>query len=350
VIEVSGLVSDGRDSRQHVRRRFVGVAAVFAALGALVIGAHGQTIDNSNEPSVAPGPLVGVGSATASPQTPKTDPEPSTSAPTQSGEELSDSSESATTGDWTADIALASLEVKGRAPMTGYDRDQFGQRWLDLDRNGCDTRNDTLARDLVEVEKSGPCRVLRGTLIDPYTGGTIAFIRGQGTSERVQIDHVVSLSDAWQKGAQQLTAGQRATFANDPLNLLAVDGPTNAQKGAGDAATWLPSNKAFRCEYVARQVSVKAAYRLWVTAAERDAIARVLSACPAQPAFASVFADANGRAPDHSQEDRGRDGADDVSFASCADARAAGAAPIRAGKPGYSPNLDGDGDGIACDS
>ena len=176
----------------------------------------------------------------------------------------------------TALAVLATLKVKGRAPKTGYDRDEFGQRWLDIDRNGCDTRNDILARDLSDVELSGRCTVMTGTLADPFTGESIAFERGQDTSALVQIDHVVALSDAWQKGAQQLTADQRSTFANDPLNLLAVAGHANAQKGDGDAATWLPKNKAFRCEYVARQVSVKATYGLWVTQAEHDAIAGAL--------------------------------------------------------------------------
>ena len=124
--------------------------------------------------------------------------------------------------------------------------------------------------------------MLRGTLHDPYTGKVIAFVRGSGTSSKVQIDHVVALGDAWQKGAQQLSADTRLHLANDPLNLLAVDGPTNQRKGDGDAATWLPPNKAYRCQYVARQVAVKARYHLWVTSAERDAIARVLAGCPSR--------------------------------------------------------------------
>lgn len=185
-----------------------------------------------------------------------------------------------------AATALASLPVKGRAPKTGYDRDQFGQSWRDVDRNGCDQRNDVLARDLVdETFKPGTrdCVVLTGTLADPYTGTTIAFRRGQDTSSAVQIDHVVALSNAWQTGAQQLDEGTREMLANDPLNLLATDGPTNAAKGDGDAATWLPPARGFRCDYVARQVAVKARYGLWVTAAERDAIARILQECPAEP-------------------------------------------------------------------
>lgn len=165
--------------------------------------------------------------------------------------------------------------------MTGYDRvGDFGQAWADVDHNGCDTRNDILARDLVSISKSGVCTVLTGVLVSPYTGETIDFTRGVATSTAVQIDHLVALGDAWQTGAQQLAPDRRVALANDPLNLLAVDGRSNEQKGDGDAATWLPRNTAIRCLYVERQVAVKSAYGLWVTPAEHDAIARILAGCP----------------------------------------------------------------------
>ncbi|GAA4360978.1 HNH endonuclease family protein [Angustibacter luteus] len=217
--------------------------------------------------------------------------DPTTSAPsaaatgTTSGRPTSSAAPSAAAAPGTALAALRRLPVKGRAPKTGYSREQFGPAWKDVDRNGCDTRNDVLRRDLRPyVLKAGThgCLVLRGTLKDPYTARTIAFVRGVGTSSDVQIDHVVALSDAWQKGAGRWTDAKREAIANDPLNLLAVDGPTNASKGDGDAATWLPPSKPYRCSYVARQVAVKRAYGLWVTAAERDAIARVLATCPGQ--------------------------------------------------------------------
>jgi hypothetical protein len=186
--------------------------------------------------------------------------------------------------DGTAIAALGALEVKGRAPKTGYDRDLFGPAWSDVDANGCDTRNDILRRDLRGVAlRSDGCTVQTGVLDDPYTGDTIAFQRGQSTSSAVQIDHVVALSDAWQKGAQQLDAATRRAFANDPLELLAVDGPANMAKGDGDAATWLPPQRSYRCAYVARQIAVKVKYRLWVTEAERDAMAGVLDTCPEEP-------------------------------------------------------------------
>jgi hypothetical protein len=180
---------------------------------------------------------------------------------------------------------LETLPVKGRAPKTGYERSQFGPPWtddvaVDGGHNGCGSRDDTLRRDLTGTSVAADgCTVLSGTLLDAYTGRTITFERGQATSGAVQIDHVVALMDAWQKGAQLLSPGERRNLANDPANLQAVDGPTNAAKGAGDAATWLPPNNAYRCEYVARQVSVKAKYRLWVTQAEKDAISRVLATC-----------------------------------------------------------------------
>ena len=172
---------------------------------------------------------------------------------------------------------LKNLDVKGRAPKTRYERSQFGDVWSS--NLGCDTRNSILARDLTEIITDNGCKIESGRLADPYTGLTIQFKRGTTTSDDVQIDHVIALSNAWQTGAQQLSYEQRVAFANDPLNLLAVDGPTNEQKSDGDAATWLPPNKAFRCQYVNRQISVKSKYRLWVTPAERDAMSRVLVSC-----------------------------------------------------------------------
>ena len=180
----------------------------------------------------------------------------------------------------TATSLLETLPVKGRAPMTGYDRDRFGPDWPDVDGNGCDTRTDILVRDLVERRMAGRCYVRSGVLLpDPYTGRGLTYVRGRSV---VDIDHVVALGNAWVTGAQQLPRRVRIALANDPLNLLAVSASANRQKGDGDAATWLPSNKRFRCAYVARQVAVKAKYRLWVTRAEREAIVRVLGVCPGQ--------------------------------------------------------------------
>jgi hypothetical protein len=177
---------------------------------------------------------------------------------------------------------LATLAVKGRAPMTGYDRGEFGAAWTDTNRNGCDTRNDVLRRDLTGREikpGTGSCVALAGWLApDPYTGDRIHFVYG-GASE-VDIDHVVALGDAWQTGAFRWVPLKRLALANDPMNLLAVSASANRSKGDGDAATWLPSNKSYRCKYVARQVAVKAKYGLWITAAEHNATVRILDGCP----------------------------------------------------------------------
>ncbi|UBH24368.1 DUF1524 domain-containing protein [Micrococcus porci] len=269
--------------------------------------------------------------------------------------------------DGTALAALQSLPVKGRAPKTGYSREQFGPAWADVDRNGCDTRNDVLRRDLADVVlKAGTngCVVLSGTLHGPYTGEVIAFQRGPGTSTAVQIDHVVSLSDAWQKGAQGLSAGRRAAFGNDPLNLLAVQGSVNQSKSDGDAATWLPPLRSARCPMVARQIAVKARYGLWVTPAERDAMARVLRECPGQglPAEGGpvdpspeTAAEPTPQAPAPTVQapapaPAAPAGGADPSFSSCRKAKAAGYGPYVQGvDPEYAWYRDGDGDGMNCE-
>ena len=239
---------------------------------------------------------------------------------------------------------LNTLPVKGRAPKTGYSRAQFGDAWSDIDHNGCDTRNDILNRDLTakQHKNSRGCVVISGILNDPYTRKVINFMRGKDTSEQVQIDHVVALSDAWQSGAQEISAQERLQLANDPENLLAVDGPANQQKSDSDAATWLPANASFRCSYVARQIRVKAKYHLWVKPAEKEAMINVLTPCAgaaAKPAPVPQVDTPPAQNP-----------APALAFQTCADARAAGYRNMHRGAPGYSDHLDRDGDGIACES
>lgn len=261
---------------------------------------------------------------------------------------------------------LATITVKGRAPMTGYDRIRFGSAWTDdndepFGHNGCDTRNDVLRRDLHEtVVKAGTfgCVALSGRLDDPYTATPIAFVRGASTSSKVQIDHVVALGNAWQSGAQQWTDRQRQNLANDPLNLLAVDGPANEQKGDANAASWLPANHAFRCTYVARQVAVKLKWHMSVTAAERDAIARILAACPMQPLPIEPGALRPGTVRVTATAPTMRStaaptpvppGSAAPYYRNCSAVRAAGKAPLLRGQPGYRSALDRDGDGVACE-
>lgn len=185
----------------------------------------------------------------------------------------------------TAMALLGTLVVKGRAPMTGYSVAKFGASWTDIDHNGCDQRNDTLRRDLRAITlKAGTngCAVTTGTLIDPYTATSIPLTQASWTpTSPVQIDHLVSLADAWAKGAQTWDQRKRTQFANDTLNLAAVAAKVGTAKGAGDAAVWLPPAVGYRCTYVARQVAVKAKYQLTVTAAERTAIAGILTGCAA---------------------------------------------------------------------
>lgn len=185
------------------------------------------------------------------------------------------------------DVTLASdvlekLEVKGRAPKTGYKRDEFYGGWPTVD--GCNLRQKIIKREFGETAVLDGCNVIAGEFEEPYTGEYLKYSSRDEISKGIQIDHVVALSDAWQKGAQYMEREVREQIATDPLNLLAVDAQANQKKSDGDAATWLPSNKKFRCQYVARQVSVKYKYKLWVTEAEKEAVKQVLSNCPKEPA------------------------------------------------------------------
>ncbi|KFJ08175.1 HNH endonuclease family protein [Bifidobacterium tsurumiense] len=183
-----------------------------------------------------------------------------------------------------ASDALDALSVDDNPSKAGYDRDLFGYRQTDSDGNGCDVREDVLARDLSNVTYTvaGGCKVASGILQDPYTGKTINFVRGPQTSAAVQIDHVVALENAWQSGARNWDSAKRYRFGNDMNNLLAVDGPANQEKGSASAAYWLPTNSAYRCTYVAKQIAVKSTYSLTVTTAEKRAMKSVLRSCPAQ--------------------------------------------------------------------
>ncbi|MFM6968244.1 MAG: HNH endonuclease family protein, partial [Microbacteriaceae bacterium] len=151
------------------------------------------------------------------------------------------------------------------------------------------TRNDILRRDFEDITRQDDCLVYTGVIEDPYTGEIINFTRGRGTSNAVQIDHIVALSNAWKTGAPAWSQDKRVAFANDPLNLVAVDGPTNASKGDDSADWWLPPRRQVWCWYVAIQVSVKSEYGLWVTPDEKVAMKQVLTGCPTQRAWTTDF-------------------------------------------------------------
>lgn len=184
-------------------------------------------------------------------------------------------------GDMPAAVKLRELRIRPRKEAGDYDRSYFGEPWADVDNNGCDTRNDVLARDLEQVNyrKGSRCVVASGVLHDPYVGETIQYQRGPDTSPLVQIDHVVALGDAWRSGAYQWTPAQRQEFANDPNNLMAVQGQANQDKESSRADQWMPPREEFWCEYVTRQINVKHDWDLSVAPQERDAMIRALSTC-----------------------------------------------------------------------
>jgi len=293
-------------------------------------------------PTPTPSPTTATASPTPSPIPSKT-PTPTPELSSPAGE------------------ALAALTVSKAGSGEDYDRDtQFGD-WADPDNNGCDARNDILARDLTNPVSSDGCTITSGTLSDPYTGTTINFERGPATSSDVQIDHVVALGNAWITGADRLTQDKRVALANDPLNLLAVDGPTNGSKSAQDASEWLPPNTSFRCEYVALQIAVKTRYDLFVTAPEKQAMTEVLAGCPDQelpeagpiPQLPATTPEPPAPEPVEPQPPAPAEPAlpgGDVYYENCAAARAAGAAPIYIGQPGYRAGLDRGGEeGVACE-
>lgn len=182
-----------------------------------------------------------------------------------------------------ADV-LTRLEIKGRAPKTGYARTEFYKSWPSV--GGCSLRQVIIKRELGDSARlaDNGCDMISGEFVESYTGSKMVFYQKSDFSDKIQIDHIVALSDAWQKGAQNKTKEERYQMATDPLNLIAVDASANKQKSDGDAATWLPPNKPFRCQYVARQVSVKYKYGLWVSQAEHDIIKQILETCPNEPA------------------------------------------------------------------
>ena len=186
--------------------------------------------------------------------------------------------------------ALNRLKVRELASDAGYNREKkFGAAWVDVDGNGCDTRNDILRRDFASIGNWDGCTIHTGVLRDKYTGKRIQFKRGSGSSLAVQIDHVVALHNAWMTGARKLSYPMRVALANDPLNLQAVDGPTNGQKSDSDASWWLPPQRGYQCKYVARQISVKKAYHLWVTPDEKIAMQEVLTTCPRQRVYRTDY-------------------------------------------------------------
>ena len=177
--------------------------------------------------------------------------------------------------------ALGELRVAPESHAGSYDRDAFGQRWKDVDRNGCGQRDDVLARDLSGVQRRNRCVVVAGTLTDPYTGARVAFAKAD--AGKVQIDHRIALAEAWRSGAWQWASARREVFANDLRNLAASAGSVNQGKGDDDAARWLPVGPARQCTYARQVIAVKKVYALTVDPQEATALRRALGGCPPPP-------------------------------------------------------------------
>ena len=178
-----------------------------------------------------------------------------------------------------AKVMLKKLSIRSMSNAS-YDRTgDFGSAWVDVDGNGCDTRNDILERDLTGESYKDSCLIATGVLKDPYTGKVINFVRGVGTSTKVQIDHVIPLHLAWQYGATQWSLGKRVTFANDPINLIATDGPTNGRKSDSGPDQWLPPNQSYRCTYVIRFIRVAFLYQVGVTSTMKKVMLSTLNTC-----------------------------------------------------------------------
>jgi hypothetical protein len=187
------------------------------------------------------------------------------------------------------DVLVGVAQVPLRIRSFDYRRAAFGDTWTDDNpapggHNGCDTRNDILDRDLVDktyvLIKRCPKAVATGTLHDPYTNATVAFVRGNQVGASVQIDHIVPLALAWDLGARNWPDDMRLRFANDPANLLAVDGQSNQDKGDSEPALWMPPNVAFRCQYAMQFIAVLRGYGLPVDASSAVVLREAASTCP----------------------------------------------------------------------
>ena len=197
---------------------------------------------------------------------------------------------------WQAGLDATNTIQTAKARPGGYDREKYFGGWTSAGCGSATTRDTILARDMTNVVRNDKCQVTSGTLADPYTGATITFKRGRNTSTAVQIDHVVALLDAWESGARDWDQSKRVEYANSPDVLLASDGPANMAKGAGldvngtsqyasqksgAPDVWMPDNKAYRCDYMAKRATIKASWGLTMTPREKQQTVSVLSQCVA---------------------------------------------------------------------
>jgi hypothetical protein len=254
------------------RRTLLCTTALAIALGGGLAGCKDVTSSTDGDSSRSAAPNAPAGTADGHAVSPLDNPDgtkPGLAAITSAADKAK------------ARTLIAKVATKGRGPKTGYDRDKFGYAWMDsapgdipFAHNGCDSRNDLLKRDgeNVRFRDGSDCVVVSMTLHDPYTGKTIDWTKAHAT--KVQIDHVMPLSYDWQMGAAHWPKGKREDIANDPLNLIPVDGPTNGAKSDSGPASWLPPDKQVRCSYAVRVAQVSLKYALPVTPADKEMMLR----------------------------------------------------------------------------
>lgn len=151
-----------------------------------------------------------------------------------------------------------------RVRVLGYERESFGG-WSPL--GGCTTREHVIAAQLAEPAPA--CDLPRhATGADPYTGGTF-------TVGDTEVDHIFPLSAAWDAGAHAWSDARRHAFANDPANLVAVDGSVNQEKSDLMPSQWSPGDRSARCWYARRLADVAASYQLSLSGEDRRALRRM---------------------------------------------------------------------------
>ena len=254
---------------------------------------------------------------------------------------------------------LAVLSVDDRpSPRGSYRREEW-PHWDDVDRNGCDARQDALAAWSVvpiTVNRSGTCKVVVGSWVSPYDQ------MASNNPGDFDVDHLVPLENAFRSGGWAWSTERRRAFANDPGELVVASASSNRSKGSDPPDQWRPAFRDSWCAYAEGWVKVKSTWDLTVTTAERDALGQMLDTCGiagavwplggialAPPNVGSPSGSASTQVPIVPEVPVAPTPGGDVYYANCAAARAAGVAPIRVGQPGYRSALDGDKDGMACE-
>ena len=154
------------------------------------------------------------------------------------------------------------MRVCSERPREGYDRDHYGTGYRNLE--------DDIIAALPATMKAD------GQVYTPYS--CIAFdITPSGTAA-TDIEHIVALAEAHDSG---IADDQRRDIASDLDNLTIADPTVNrSQKGARDAAEWMPTHHG--AWFAERVIQVKLEYGLTVDSDERDALEALLAGGGAQ--------------------------------------------------------------------